>query len=182
MGEPATNKEQLEQLIGASMSTPNGQHAPDSNGASTQATSTVLALDGWGPLIGEPTPNGANGSEPELALEVEPEPLSASTPDSRRGSASGWQRDLLRLTTDPQLIRVFAPAAAMVIAIIGALKLGEAYQRSSQPEPEPNPPSRFTMLRRMIALAIDPSLTPVEPEPRGLAALAKRARQRLELE
>ena len=51
------------------MTTPNGQHHDDPNGSSQQATSTVLALDGWGPVIAEPSTNGSNGSEPEVAFE-----------------------------------------------------------------------------------------------------------------
>lgn len=147
------------------MTTPNGQHPPDPNGASTQATSTVLALDGWGPVMAEPAPNGANGSEPELILEEAPpayaEPARRDWFESVR---SGWKYQAPRPAFDSQLVRVVAPLAAMTIAVIAALKLGDFYLTSQVPEPAPTPPSRIATLRRTIALAIDPSLTPVEPE------------------
>ena len=54
------------------MSTPNGHTPADPNGAAKQATSTVLALDGWGPVVPDTLTNGANGSEPEVAVAPEP--------------------------------------------------------------------------------------------------------------
>lgn len=147
------------------MSTPNGQHPPDPNGASTQATSTVLALDGWGPVLAEPAPNGANGSEPEVLFdEAQPAVEEAPRNNWYRSVRPGWTYEVPRPTFDSQLIRVVAPLAAMTIAVIAALKLGDIYLSSQVPEPAPSPPKRSATLRRTVALAIDPSLTPVEPE------------------
>ena len=149
------------------MTTPNGQHHEDPNGSSQQATSTVLALDGWGPVIAEPSSNGSNGSEPEAAFE-EPtiEELAASErSDWRESIQAGWNQRVAGATIDPQLIRLLAPLAAMAVAVIAALKLSDLYLQSQVSEPDPVPPSRASMLRRSLALAIDPSLTPVEPPP-----------------
>lgn len=147
------------------MSTPNGQHPPDPNGASKQATSTVLALDGWGPVMAEPAQNGSNGSEPELLFE-DPQQDFAEPPrrDWFESVRSSWKYEVPRPAFDSQLVRVVAPLAAMTIAVIAALKLGDLYLISHDPEPTPSPPSRMSTLRRTIALAIDPSLMPVEPE------------------
>ena len=155
------------------MTTPNGQHQIDPNGSSQQATSTVLALDGWGPVIAEPASNGANGSEPEPIVEQTPA-LEVETPrsDWRESIRSGWRREVPRPTIDGELIRVIAPIATMAIAVIAALKLGDAYRTylldrgPLTAQPAPLPPSRIATLRRSVALAIDPSLTPVEsPRP-----------------
>ncbi|MYE06769.1 MAG: hypothetical protein F4Y04_06050 [Chloroflexi bacterium] len=146
------------------MTTPNGQHHDDPNGSSQQATSTVLALDGWGPVIAEPAANGSNGSDPAIAFE-EPvlEPISHPRSDWREQVRSGWERASSGPNLDPQWIRLIAPLVAMAIAVIAALKLGEVYRQSRVAEPAPAPPSRVETLRRSIALAIDPSLTPCEP-------------------
>ena len=145
------------------MTTPNGQHQIDPNGSSEQATSTVLALDGWGPVIAEPPSNGTNGSEPEVIIEPVPQ-IEAPEPQRARRERviADWQERLTRLEIDPQLVRILAPALAMALAIFAGLKLGSVYQWPS--EPAPAPPSGVEVLRRRIALAIDPSLTPVEPE------------------
>lgn len=151
------------------MTTPNGQHHDDPNGSSQQATSTVLALDGWGPVIAEPSTNGSNGSEPEVAIE-EPtieEPVLSERADWRESVQAGWNQRVAGVIIDPQLIRLLAPLAAMAVAVIAALKLGDLYLQTQQgqvAEPAPAPPSRISALRRSIALAIDPSLTPVEPK------------------
>lgn len=155
------------------MSTPNGQHPADPNGAPKQATSTVLALDGWGPIVPDPIVNGANGSEPEAAAEVESAANAAPRVEWRESIRSQWTGQLPRPTIDPQIIRILAPAAAMVIAVLVAVRVGTAWRVESvpAPQPEPEPPDQWTVLRRKLALAIDPSLTPVAPEQRGLLDL-----------
>lgn len=154
------------------MTTPNGQHPADPNGAAKQATSTVLALDGWGPVVPDPLTNGANGSEPEVMVEAEPE-IESVPPRAewRESIRAQWTDQLPRPTIDPQLMRILAPAAAMVIAVIVAIRVGSAWRVASVPAPEPEPPDQLTVLRRRIALAIDPTLTPVEPQRRGLLDL-----------
>ena len=151
------------------MTTSNGQHHLDPNGSSQQATSTVLPLDGWGPVIAEATSNGANGSEPEVVVESVPEMQAPQPqPAGRDFEFADWQERLTRLEIDPQVVRILAPALAMAVAIFAGLKLGGLYQWPSEPTPMPSPPSSAEVLRRRVALAIDPSLTPVEPERRGL--------------
>ena len=154
------------------MSTPNGQHPSDPNGAAKQATSTVLALDGWGPVVPDPLTNGANGSEPEVAVPAEPM-IETSPPRAewREPFRAQWTQQLPRATIDPQLMRILAPAAAMVIAVVVAIRVGSTWRVASVPAPEPEPPDQWTLLRRRIALAIDPSLTPVEPQRRSLLDL-----------
>ena len=156
------------------MTTPNGQHPADPNGAAKQATSTVLALDGWGPVVPDSVSNGANGSEPEVAIEIEP--MIESAPpraEWRESIRMQWTEQLPRPTIDPQLLRILAPAAAMVIAVVVAIRFGSAWRIASvpSPEPEPEPPDQWTLLRRRIALAVDPSLAPIEPQRRGLLDL-----------
>ena len=155
------------------MTTSNGQHLQqplDPERSSRQATSTVLALDGWGPVIAEPTPNGANGSEPEAVATPPPAAAEIHTPrtDWRDAVRSGWQREASRPTIDPQLIRILTSAAAMTIAVFLGLQLGGAYQRLNVEAPVPPPVSGSAALRRRIALAIDPSLQQPQPEPMGL--------------
>ncbi len=154
------------------MSTPNGQHPADPNGAARQATSTVLALDGWGPVVPDPLVNGANGSEPELAVDAEP--VIESTPpraEWRESFRTQWAQQLPRATIDPQLLRILVPAAAMVIAVVVAIRAGSAWRIASAPAPDPEPPDQWTLVRRRIALIIDPSLTPVESQRRSLRDL-----------
>jgi len=151
------------------MTTPNGQHDHEPNGATQQATSTVLALDGWGPMLAEPQTNGANGSEPAVAAQEPTLQLNGSSHGSprrdwRASVQSGWDRGFAQARIDPTLIRLIAPLAAMTIAVIAALKLGDAYLEHRAPEPTPAPPSRMSTLRRSIALVIDPSLTPPQPQ------------------
>ena len=151
------------------MTTPNGQHPADPNGAANQATSTVLALDGWGPVAPDPLANGTNGSEPEVIIEAEPD-FESDPPraDWRESIRTQWTEQLPRPTIDPQLMRLLAPAAAMVIAVFVAVRVDSAWRVASVPAPEPEPPDQWTILRRRIALAIDPTLTPVEPQRRNL--------------
>ncbi len=147
------------------MSTPNGQHPLDPNGASSQATSTVLALDGWGPVIAEPPSNGSNGSEPEAIVEeasaVAPQPPGN---DWRQSFRASLKYQVAKPTIDPRLVKVLAPAATMTIAIVVALRLGSSWRQAKIPAPTPTPPSRVAVSRRRIALMIDPSLIPVEPQ------------------
>ena len=150
------------------MTTPEGQRHLDPNGSSTHATSTVLALDGWGPIIVEPPSNGANGSEPDTEIkpvsQIEvPEPQ----PARLQRMVGGW-RQTAQMEIDSRLIRVAAPVLAMALAIVAGIKLGSLYQWPSEPSLTPSPPGGVEVLRRRVALAIDPSLTPVEPEHRGL--------------
>ena len=151
------------------MTTPNGQHDLEPNGSSTQATSTVLALDGWGPVIAEPASNGTNGSEPEVVVEPVPQMEAPQPQRARRDRVvADLQEKLTRLDVDQQVVRILVPALAMAIAIFAGLKLGSVYQWPSEAAAMPSPPSGAEVLRRRIALAIDPTLTPVEPERRGL--------------
>lgn len=151
------------------MTTPNGQHELEPNGSSQQATSTVLALDGWGPVIAEPVSNGTNGTEPEVIVEAEPQKEAPQPQSARRDRmVADLQSKFARLEIDPQLVRIVAPALAMALAIFAGLKLGSLYQWPNEPTPVPSPPGAVEVLRRRIALAIDPSLTPVEPQRRGL--------------
>ena len=149
------------------MTTPNGQHHDDPNGSTQQATSTVLALDGWGPVIAEPSTNGANGREPEID---DGEPATEERAESPRSDwparvQAGWTRESARVRIDPQPLRLIAALAAIAIAVIGAVKLGDVYLHMRDSEPLPAPPTRMSTLRRSFALAIDPSLKPVEPQP-----------------
>ncbi len=155
------------------MTTPNGQHDLEPNGSSTQATSTVLALDGWGPVIAEPASNGTNGSEPEVVVEPVPQMEAPQPQRARRDRVvADLQDKLTRLEVDQQVVRILVPALAMAmamgIAIFAGLKLGSLYQWPSEATPMASPPSGAEVLRRRIALAIDPTLTAVEPERRGL--------------
>lgn len=154
------------------MSTPNGQHPADPNGAAKQATSTVLALDGWGPVLPEPAANGANGSEPEAALDADPIVEAApNAPDWRESLRSRWTGEFQRPTLDPQLVRILAPVAAMAVAVVIAIRVGTVWRTTLVPAaPEtaqPTPPDRMATIRRQLALAIDPTLTPVEPPRRA---------------
>jgi len=127
----------------------------------------VLALDGWGPVIAEPVQNGSNGSEPELAIGEAPTAVvHRAQTDWRQTIQTSWKRQVAGRRADPQLIRVIIPAAAMLIAVAVTRRLGNAYRASNLIEPDPTPPNRLATLRRSLALSIDPSLTPVEPEPR----------------
>ena len=156
------------------MSTPNGQHPADPNGSAKQATSTVLALDGWGPVLPDPPANGANGSEPEPAVDPEPTAqLAPPTADRRESIRSQWTEQLPRPTIDAQWLRILAPAAAMVIAVVVAIRVGSAWRVTNLPQPEPEPPDQWLLLRRRIALVVDPSLTPVEPQQRDLRDLIR---------
>jgi hypothetical protein len=147
------------------MSTPNGQHPLETNGGTSHATSTVLALDGWGPVIAEPAANGSNGNEPEIVVEAPHAPSSEAPRDDRFASVRRNLRfDISHPSIDSSLIRVIAPVAAMTIAVLAALKLGDTYLNSIESAPPPSPPSRVAVLRRSIALSVDPSLTPPQPE------------------
>ncbi|MCY4618906.1 MAG: hypothetical protein OXD50_10235 [Chloroflexi bacterium] len=148
------------------MSTPNGNHPHEPNGATSQATSTVLALDGWGPVVAEPPSNGANGSEPEVIVEeaIPVAPVSQPGNDWRQTFRSGSKNQVARPSINARMVRVLVPAVTMTLAIVVALRLGDTWRQAQVPAPEPAPPSRITMLRRRIALTIDPTLEPIEPQ------------------
>ena len=158
------------------MTTPNGHEEPDLGNSSEQATSTVLALDGWGPVVPEAGANGANaanGVEPE-APAAQPEPPVIEEPVAMPRSAD-WRQTLNRtlprsapqLPLDSQLLRVLASAAAMTLALFVAVSLGRRLRafEAAAPAPAAAPVS----VRRRLALAIDPSLTPA-PKRRGILA------------
>ncbi len=148
------------------MSTPNGNHPHDPNGATSQATSTVLALDGWGPVVAEPPSNGANGSEPEVIVEeaMPLAPVSQRGNDWRQTFRSGLKNRVARPSINARMVRVLVPAVTMTLAIVVALRLGDTWRQAQVPAPEPAPPSRTTILRRRVALTIDPTLEPIEPQ------------------
>ena len=148
------------------MTTPNGQHDLEPNGSSSQATSTVLALDGWGPVIVEPSINGANGSEPEPIMEPLTQVEAPTQLGRVRQMATGWQAQTLQLSIDPELIRIVAPVAALAIAIFAGLKLGSTYRWPTEQVAALSPTSSLALLRRRVALAIDPTLTPPKPQRR----------------
>ena len=152
------------------MSTPNGNHPHDPNGATSQATSTVLALDGWGPVVAEPPSNGANGSEPEVIVEEAIPVAPVSQPSNDPGNVwrqtfrSRLKNQVARPSINARMVRVLVPAVTMTLAIAVALRLGDTWRQAQVPAPEPAPPSRTTMLRRRVALTIDPTLEPIEPQ------------------
>ena len=155
------------------MTMSNGQQQPEPNGSSEHATSTVLALDGWGPVVAEPSPNGSNGIEPELAS-VEPaiEPIANPQGDAdqraevRKHIYSTWQHRTPRTAMFAQAIRFVVPVAALAITTFATLKLAVDYRGSLLRQPTIATPSRIDELRRAVALAIDPSLTPAPPRRR----------------
>ena len=194
------------------MTTPNGQQPPEPNGvsetsapkATPRATSTVLPLDGWGPLISgrSERPNGSNGSYPAesmlngvdevadhaVAAAVQPPfaPAAQQTQTSRRSLAPdiapvlAWRPGLPRISLPQYQLRALAPATAMAAAALASLWIGGAIRinfsiagvhlpslptlsasRNSFDEAS----SQIAALRRSLALAIDPSLAPVEAPP-----------------
>lgn len=149
------------------MTTPNGKQQHDPNGSSQQATSTVLALDGWGPVVVEPIPNGSNGSEPEIvAAEAAVESIPASDHSWRDTMSTGWRPDFSVTTTSPRWTSVVVPAMAIAVATFVTLRFGVSYPNSFTAEVTPllARPDRIGALRRTIALAIDPTLTPEQPK------------------
>ena len=145
------------------MTMSNGQQQPEPNGSSEHATSTVLALDGWGPVVAEPSPNGSNGVEPELAS-IEPIANPQGDADQRaevrKHIYSTWQHRTSRTAMFAQAIRFVVPVAALAITTFATLKLAVDFRGSLLRQPTIAAPSRIDELRRAVALAIDPSLTP----------------------
>ena len=140
------------------------ERAPE---ASERATSSVLALDGWGRLEPEPHVNGAAAAAVELApvAELEPElgpPLEAegdlepppplSAADWRRRVVEGGERRLERLLVEAQRLswvgeqagpglRLFG--AALVFGLAVGAVVGAALrwlEFGSAPPPPPPPP------------------------------------------
>ncbi len=159
------------------MTTPNGHDDLDPNGTSHQATSTVLALDGWGPVMPEPGGNGTNGMQAETPTETADQttveqPIAPSRPprspleqlSSRLEEV--WSAPFPTVPVDGQLIRILASAAAMTLAVLLAVNLGKVLQTSASAIPQPTPLEGVDALRRRIALAVDPSLTPASPPTR----------------
>ena len=159
------------------MTTPNGHEDHDPNGAGTHATSTVLALDGWGPVMPEPATNGANGAQPELEPQAEAvppiedlvfEPPQTKSFRNRVSASLAEMRSMPRpaVQIDGQLIRILASAAAMTVAVLLAVRFGDTLRSSTVPAPQskPTPGTGLDDIRRKLALAVDPSLTP-KPTP-----------------
>ena len=147
--------------------------------AASQATNTVLALDGWGALVVEEPHNGVNGvngSEPTAPMEP---PQAARTGTRPPFPQFRQVRQLQRLsqqwTSDraqawrsrmphpkpaaaPPLLRTLAPAAAMTLAVLAALSFGNRMGLGRPKQPAPK--TRSAAARRRLALSIDPSLKP----------------------
>ena len=106
------------------MTTPNGHEEPDIGAESEQVTSTVLALDGWGPVVPEPATNGTNGVEADTAVRDEPEAVVEVEPEDDL-HRDAWRERLQQSlhgspslpSVDSQLLRILASAAAMSIAV-----------------------------------------------------------------
>ena len=123
--------------------------------AAERATSSVLALDGWGRLEAEPHANGAAALEPS-----EPEPI--AEPPAQHGIQDELEAlrepvaayaSQVRVKAAPAL-RLFGPALVFGLAIgtlVGAgLRWLEA--RNAPPPPPPPPPSDpLSRLRRQLA-------------------------------
>lgn len=160
------------------MTTPNGHEAPDLGAASEQANSSVLALDGWGPVVPEPATNGANGVDPESAAYREPEPV-AEYVAGDHGRGDKWRERLERSIpgsftvppVDSQLLRILASAAAMSIAVLVAVSLGRRLMTLDLSASASFAGSAD--LRRRLALAIDPSLTPAPARTSRLSILSR---------
>lgn len=155
------------------MTTPNGHEDHEPNGSGEQATSTVLALDGWGPVMPEPVTNGANGAQPELEPQAEaappvdeivsePDPTTSLRDRISASFAEVRSRPTPAVQIDGQLIRILASAAAMTVAVLLAVRFGETLRSSMAPapQPKPTPVTGLDDIRRKLALTIDPTLTP----------------------
>ena len=148
------------------MVTPNGQHSQDPADANQRPASTVLALDGWGPLLPEPPANGVADEQPELDAELV---IEIAQPANQ-----SWRREPnLDLTLPPASTFRFgptllAPAAAIGLVLGVVVGLALRWWQQSQvvrAEPAPAPPSRLATLRRSLALSIDPTLAqPCPPQ------------------
>ncbi|MYB22023.1 MAG: hypothetical protein F4066_07980 [Chloroflexi bacterium] len=163
------------------MTTPNGHEATDLEAGGEHASSTVLALDGWGPVVPEPAANGANGSngvEPDVMGHHEPEPATVSTTDGR-DRLDSWRerlertipRSVTELPIDSQLVTILASAAAMSIAVFAVILLGRRLMTLDLQASASFADSAG--LRRRLALAIDPSLTPAPVRPSRPSILSR---------
>ncbi len=148
------------------MTTPNGQHPQDPNEEAERPASTVLALDGWGPLAPEPSANGVGGEEHEPDLSHEPVAHTLELEERRRQRRPNWD---IRVPAIEELrpgAAVLAPATAIGLTL--GIAVGAALRwRQRQQAAEPPPPvalSRLATLRRSLALAIDPALAEPCPE------------------
>ncbi|MCY3568616.1 MAG: hypothetical protein OXH38_08305 [Chloroflexi bacterium] len=163
------------------MTTPNGHEAADLGSGSEQASSTVLALDGWGPVVAEPAANGANGAngvEPDSMAQLEPQPVaeSVAADDSRRDA---WRERMERTLSgsipvppvDSQLLRILASAAAMSIAVFVVFSLGRRLTTLDLAASASF--ADAAGLRRRLALAIDPSLAPAPKRTGRLTILSR---------
>ncbi len=145
------------------MTTTNG-HDPleaavqaESESAADRHSSTVLALDGWGAVQPASTTNGAT---PELDYQP-------AEPEAELSTATGPRAPTRGSIFGPSLVRIGAPLAAMALAVIVAIRFGsQLRERLLTPTPTPEPLVGLTLIRRQIALAIDPSLTPTPPRRR----------------
>lgn len=157
------------------VTTSNGQPPTDQEGTSEDASSTVLALDGWGPVLPQPSSNGANGHEPAPAATASPEHAPLSQP---RGSQISLQ--LAPLLTEishafqqvvhSPTIRILTPATAMTFAVLFTVKLAESIERGGSPNFSSAPADSLAKWRRRLALWIDPSLEAPEPAARHWTA------------
>jgi len=161
------------------MTTPNGHEAPNVGAGSEQASSTVLALDGWGPVVAEPAANGANGAngvEPDSLAHIESVAESVADDDNLRDA---WRERMARTLpgsipvppVDSQLLRILASAAAMSIAVFVVFSLGRRLTTLDLAGSASF--ADAAGLRRRLALAIDPSLTPAPARAGRLAFLTR---------
>ena len=146
------------------MTTPNGQPASEQPGAESAPPSTVLALDGWGPIVPTATANGANGHAPAPETPpVDEAPIEVAGIAHRLPAWQGidlpvaWLDGFDVVNRSP-LVRTLAPAVVMTLSALLVLKLGQSIPSGSL-----TMPSRALEVghwRRQLALWIDPSLTP----------------------
>ena len=143
------------------MTTPNGQPASEQPGVEPAAPSTVLALDGWGPIVPTATANGANGhaSAPETPP-VDEAPIEVAGITQRLPAWQGIDLPVawLDVMNWSPLVRTLAPAVVMTLSALLVLKLGQSLQNGSLTIP--NRAIEVGRWRRQLALWIDPSLTP----------------------
>ncbi len=139
----------------------------DPNGV-VQATSTVLALDGWGPVVADPVGNGTHVGRADPS---DDQALAAQSVwrDRARFRVRTLPSALPPLAIDGQMIRILASAVAMTVAVLVATGVGKTLRARVVREPEPAPLAGLARLRRNVALTIDPSLTPV-PTPQHRTA------------
>ena len=147
------------------MTTPNGQHPQDPPELAEQTASTVLALDGWGPLIPEPLTNGVVEELVDLDENITD---IVEQPTPRWQWEPTWDLSLPRMAVLLPGPAMLAPAAAigltLGVAVGTLLRWWQQRQVVAAPTPPP-PPSRAATFRRSLALAIDPALAEPCPPP-----------------